>query len=68
MDAHAHDVVFSSDQRVHMLCVCVCCLILLLLQQVDGREFSWNNLNTLCWAVGSISGAMSEVSYIINKH
>eukprot|EP00611_Tribonema_gayanum_P030255 TRINITY_DN8353_c0_g1_i1.p1 TRINITY_DN8353_c0_g1~~TRINITY_DN8353_c0_g1_i1.p1 ORF type:complete len:1092 (+),score=466.29 TRINITY_DN8353_c0_g1_i1:336-3611(+) len=28
--------------------------------QVDGREFSWNNLNTLCWAIGSISGAMSE--------
>ncbi|RHY29186.1 hypothetical protein DYB32_005361 [Aphanomyces invadans] len=22
--------------------------------------WSWNNLNTLCWAIGSISGAMSE--------
>ena len=22
--------------------------------------FTWNNLNTLCWAIGSISGAMSE--------
>ncbi|KAL0480336.1 exportin [Acrasis kona] len=29
-------------------------------QQVNGREWSWNNLNTLCWAIGSISGAMDE--------
>jgi len=29
-------------------------------RQVDGREWSWNNLNTLCWAIGSISGAMEE--------
>lgn len=29
-------------------------------RQVDGTEWSWNNLNTLCWAIGSISGAMSE--------
>lgn len=28
--------------------------------QVDGTEWSWNNLNTLCWAIGSISGSMSE--------
>ncbi|CAJ0566524.1 unnamed protein product, partial [Mesorhabditis spiculigera] len=28
--------------------------------QVSGNEFSWKNLNTLCWAVGSISGTMSE--------
>ncbi|KAL0590230.1 hypothetical protein ABG067_001475 [Albugo candida] len=28
--------------------------------QVEGTEWSWNNLNTLCWAIGSISGAMSE--------
>uniref|UniRef100_A0A7S2AWL8 Importin N-terminal domain-containing protein n=1 Tax=Octactis speculum TaxID=3111310 RepID=A0A7S2AWL8_9STRA len=28
--------------------------------QVDGSSWSWNNLNTLCWAIGSISGAMSE--------
>lgn len=31
-----------------------------LAKQVDGSEWSWKNLNTLCWAVGSISGAMSE--------
>mmetsp|Transcript_8910 Transcript_8910/g.15655 ORF Transcript_8910/g.15655 Transcript_8910/m.15655 type:complete len:579 (+) Transcript_8910:602-2338(+) len=24
------------------------------------NEFSWKNLNTLCWAIGSISGAMNE--------
>lgn len=28
--------------------------------QVDGSEWSWNNLNTLCWAIGSISGSMGE--------
>lgn len=28
--------------------------------QVDGTEWSWHNLNTLCWAIGSISGAMDE--------
>ena len=28
-------------------------------KQVDGTEWSWQNLNTLCWAIGSISGAMS---------
>lgn len=28
--------------------------------QVNGTEWSWNNLNTLCWAIGSISGAMVE--------
>nr|NVI73689.1 embargoed [Cucujiformia] len=29
-------------------------------QQVNGMEWSWKNLNTLCWAIGSISGAMHE--------
>ncbi|KAJ3874543.1 Crm1-F1 [Lentinula edodes] len=28
--------------------------------QIDGSEWSWGNLNTLCWAIGSISGAMDE--------
>ena len=27
--------------------------------QVDGSEWSWYNLNTLCWAMGAISGAQS---------
>ena len=31
-----------------------------LTKQVDGTEWSWNNLNTLCWAIGSISGALEE--------
>ncbi|EGD72699.1 nuclear export factor CRM1 [Salpingoeca rosetta] len=26
---------------------------------VDGSQYSWHNLNTLCWAIGSISGTMS---------
>ncbi|KAI9023764.1 nuclear export factor CRM1 [Phycomyces nitens] len=29
-------------------------------KQMDGSEWSWQNLNKLCWAIGSISGAMSE--------
>ena len=28
--------------------------------QVSGGNFTWQGLNTLCWAVGSISGAMAE--------
>lgn len=28
--------------------------------QVNGNEWSWKNLNTLCWAIGSISGSMHE--------
>jgi len=32
-----------------------------LLRQVDESEWSWNNLNKLCWAIGSISGAMSKL-------
>lgn len=33
-----------------------------LAKQMDGSEWSWNNLNTLCWAIGSISGVMSKFS------
>ncbi|KAG6502920.1 hypothetical protein ZIOFF_035209 [Zingiber officinale] len=29
-------------------------------KQLSGDEWSWNNLNTLCWAIGSISGSMME--------
>jgi exportin-1 len=28
--------------------------------QVDGSQWARRNLNTLCWAIGSISGAMNE--------
>lgn len=31
-----------------------------LARQVDNSEWSWQNCNTLCWAIGSISGAMNE--------
>ncbi|KAG8925963.1 Karyopherin transporter [Tulasnella sp. 419] len=31
-----------------------------LARQIDGSEWSWANINTLCWAIGSISGAMNE--------
>ena len=29
-------------------------------KQVSGKLFSWNGLNTLCWVIDSISGAMNE--------
>ncbi|XP_043930618.1 exportin-1-like isoform X2 [Protopterus annectens] len=29
-------------------------------KQVNGTEWSWKNLNTLCWAIGSISEALPE--------
>jgi hypothetical protein len=28
--------------------------------QLNGKEWSWQALNTLCWAIGSISGSMAE--------
>lgn len=31
-----------------------------LAMQLNGEDWSWNNLNTLCWAIGSISGSMAE--------
>ena len=31
-----------------------------LFQVCDGRSWSWHNVNTLSWAIGSISGAQSE--------
>jgi exportin-1 len=33
-------------------------------KQVDGSEWSWANINTLCWAIGSISGAMSKLKFL----
>ena len=37
-------------------------------KQVDGTEWSWNNLNTLCWAIGSISGAMSKAFQLFQRY
>ncbi|KAJ7029680.1 CRM1 C terminal-domain-containing protein [Mycena alexandri] len=31
-----------------------------LAKQVDGSEWSWQNINSLCWAIGSISQTMNE--------
>jgi exportin-1 len=31
-----------------------------LANQLNGKEYAWATLNTLCWAVGSISGSMAE--------
>jgi exportin-1 len=35
-------------------------MLMRLQRQVDGSEWDWDRLNTLCWAVGSISGACAE--------
>lgn len=29
-------------------------------RQVDNAAWTWDGLNTLCWAVGSVSGTWSE--------
>lgn len=29
-------------------------------KQLHGEDWTWNSLNTLCWAIGSISGSMME--------
>ncbi|KAJ7982686.1 exportin 1A [Quillaja saponaria] len=29
-------------------------------KQLSGEDWAWNTLNTLCWAIGSISGSMAE--------
>ncbi|KAI8020869.1 Protein EXPORTIN 1A [Camellia lanceoleosa] len=29
-------------------------------KQLSGEDWTWNNLNTLCWAIGFISGSMME--------
>ncbi|XP_077221568.1 protein EXPORTIN 1A-like isoform X1 [Tasmannia lanceolata] len=29
-------------------------------KQLNGEDWTWNNLNTLCWAIGSISGSMMD--------
>src|ERR1700731_1448204 len=31
-----------------------------LAKQADGSEWSWKNLNSLCWSIGSISGSMGK--------
>ena len=30
------------------------------MQQQAGAKWTWQGLNTLCWAIGSISGSMQE--------
>ncbi|CDP19410.1 unnamed protein product [Coffea canephora] len=29
-------------------------------KQLNGEDWMWNNLNNLCWAIGSILGSMME--------
>ena len=46
---------FPSNHCFHIIVV-ICSLY-----QVDGQEWGWDALNTLCWAIGSISGTMTEL-------
>lgn len=55
--------------KVPILMLHVCCTFILscnmqmlrkLNKQLSGEDWTWNNLNTLCWAIGSISGSMME--------
>lgn len=38
-----------------------------LTSQVDTHQFSWNKLNTLCWAIGSIADTQRMSFYLNNK-
>lgn len=54
------------DARFYMCTVYMCnfCVWIQMLtklsKQLNGEDWTWNNLNTLCWAIGSISGSMVE--------
>lgn len=37
-----------------------CQMLNKLSKQLGEDDWNWNNLNTLCWAIGSISGSMGE--------
>ncbi|KAL5978523.1 Exportin-1 [Asimina triloba] len=41
-------------------------------KQLNGEDWTWNNLNTLCWAIGSISGSMMEdqgsLLYVVGQY
>lgn len=48
-------------KKIFMLCVVLYKQMLKKLsKQLSGEDWTWNNLNTLCWAIGSISGSMME--------
>lgn len=48
-------------KKIFMLCVLLYKQMLKKLsKQLSGEDWTWNNLNTLCWAIGSISGSMME--------
>lgn len=34
-------------------------------KQLDGSEWGWKQLNTLCWAIGSISGALVSTTSLL---
>ena len=39
-----------------------------LAKQMNGMEWSWENLNKLCWAMGAISGAMGLFAFLPTFH
>lgn len=75
MHVNVDGIYFTTDWFI-CACVCLCVSAVYLTHldyadterimteklhnQVNGTEWSWRNLNTLCWAIGSISGAMHE--------
>ena len=43
-----------------MVCLCDAETSCRVAMQMNGKDFAWGSLNTLCWAIGSISGSMAE--------
>ena len=50
-------IVFLTNLNYEMT---ECIMLEKLDAQVSNNKFTWGGLNTLCWAIGSISGAMGE--------
>jgi hypothetical protein len=51
---------FYRGRTVNVLILRLVQMLKKLNKQLNGEEWAWNNLNTLCWAIGSISGSMVE--------
>lgn len=53
-------MISKLSNTTNKLYACMCQMLRKLSKQLNGEDWTWNNLNTLCWAIGSISGSMGE--------
>ncbi|KAK4482057.1 hypothetical protein RD792_011592, partial [Penstemon davidsonii] len=55
-----HDDTEKQNEKPPSLGQTIVMMLKKLSKQLNGEDWTWNNLNTLCWAIGSISGSMVE--------